>query len=347
MGPLLLVEAGSPGTLRIGETIPPETRMLLSELGVWDAFDGEGHEPCLGSCSSWGDDQLGYNDFLFNPHGTGWHLDRRRFDALLASKVAETGGATWSRARFTGARPLEDGGFQLRLTASSGDRRTVRARFVVDAMGASSPFARAVGARRLFHDRLSCVAGFLEIPQGSSFTRLTMLEAVEYGWWYTARLPGRRLAVVVGSDPEIVKRARLHTPDAWRARLDRTRHLARELRDCGFSHDGLLARSAASFLLEPVGGEGWVAVGDAASAFDPISSQGIYKALLGGIEAADVIEAGLAGRGAAALETYRRSVAGRFKEYLANRNYFYGLERRWESSPFWARRRRRQRLKRP
>ena len=31
-----------------------------------------------------------------------------------------------------------------------------------------------------------------------------MLEAVPYGWWYAAKLPGGRLAVSVASDPEII-----------------------------------------------------------------------------------------------------------------------------------------------
>ena len=88
---ILVVESGFYQNIRVGESIPPDTRVLLEKLGIWSDFLKEEHEPCLGSCSSWGHDRLGYNDFLFNPHGNGWHLDRRRFDALLARKAEETG----------------------------------------------------------------------------------------------------------------------------------------------------------------------------------------------------------------------------------------------------------------
>lgn len=91
-------------------------------------------------------------------------------------------------------------------------------------------------------------------------------------------------------------------------------------------------------LLDPPADDGWLAVGDAASAYDPISSQGIHKALTDGIAAAGAIASWLAGdpRGVA---DYRVGVGERFIEYLEMRNYFYETERRWSDGPFWRRRR--------
>src|SRR6187549_1177938 len=77
---VLLVEAGDYRGVRFGESVPPDLRLPLDALGLWTSFVAQGHEPCLGSCSVWGSAQPGYNDFLFNPHGHGWHLDRARFD---------------------------------------------------------------------------------------------------------------------------------------------------------------------------------------------------------------------------------------------------------------------------
>jgi flavin-dependent dehydrogenase len=91
-------------------------------------------------------------------------------------------------------------------------------------------------------------------------------------------------------------------------------------------------------LLDPPAGTGWLAVGDAASAYDPISSQGIYKALADGLAAAPAIVAWLDGEPGGIVD-YRNGVAERFLEYLSIRSYFYGAERRWEGAPFWQRRR--------
>ena len=61
---VLLIDSCHVSTVRVGETIPPDTRVLLDTLGVWDAFRQQGHEVCLGSCSIWGTQDVGYNDFL-------------------------------------------------------------------------------------------------------------------------------------------------------------------------------------------------------------------------------------------------------------------------------------------
>ena len=44
-----------------------------------------------GIASAWGQAELYDNDFIVNPHGPGWHVDRRRFDAMLARAAEESG----------------------------------------------------------------------------------------------------------------------------------------------------------------------------------------------------------------------------------------------------------------
>jgi 2-polyprenyl-6-methoxyphenol hydroxylase-like FAD-dependent oxidoreductase len=79
-------------------------------------------------------------------------------------------------------------------------------------------------------------------------------------------------------------------------------------------------------------------VGDAASCYDPICSQGIYKALQDGLQAADAIADSLSTGDPSGLKRFAASVKARFAEYRANRDYLYGQERRWPLEPFWKRR---------
>jgi flavin-dependent dehydrogenase len=334
---VLVVEAGHYEAVRIGESIPPDTRVVLEQLGVWEDFLKEAHEPCLGSCSSWGDDALGYNDFLFNPLGNGWHLDRRRFDAFLARKVLQQGTALVKGTRLDCCERVEESGFRLRLGGGDKPAQLVGARFVVDATGMRSSFARHMGANRRFLDQLLCITAFFELPSSANFSKLTMLEAVEYGWWYAARLPDRRIAVAVASDPEIIKHNALRRQDGWLDQLKQTNHVSAELAGCRLIDDSQMTCAAPSFFLDKVAGDGWLAVGDAASAYDPISSQGIDKALSDGARAAEAIAASLRGSDAR-LGEYQSSAAPRFQQYLGQRNFFYGLEQRWPASPFWTRR---------
>jgi flavin-dependent dehydrogenase len=335
---VLVVEASRYEKVRIGESLPPDTALLLHRLALLGTFLAEGHEPCFGSCSSWGSNDLGYNDFLLNPHGPGWHLDRCRFDAFLARAAAESGAEVRTGTHFLGGEGGE-GEFRLCLAPAGEAPREARARFVVDATGPGALFARRRGARRRFHDRLICVVAFFQLPARSCFSRLTFLEAVEDGWWYAARLPDERLAVAFASDSELLKAAGATSEKGWLARLEATRHLAAELSGAALIPGSLRISVAASSRLDRVAGDGWLAVGDAASTYDPISSQGVYKALADALRAAPVVTAHLGGD-RARVTAYRRGVDEHFADYLANRNHFYGLEERWKTAPFWSRRRR-------
>ena len=210
---ILVVESSSYDQNRIGESVPPDIRLRMEELELWEAFSKEEHEPCLGSCSSWGSNELGYNDFIFNPYGNGWHLDRRRFDAFLARQAQMKGielrtGCHFNEvleADYQRAIEKEEPGSQREgfdLVLSDGK---VRTRIVVDASGQKARFARKMGSKRLFNDRLICAIGFFELPVGIPFTQMTILEAVENGWWYAAKLPDHKLVAAFATDPEILQ----------------------------------------------------------------------------------------------------------------------------------------------
>lgn len=340
---VLVVDCGRNKAPRVGESIPPESQLLLRRLQLWEEFLRERHEPCPGSRSSWGSDTVGYNDFVFNPHGLGWHLDRRRFDAFLVRKVRQCGVAFLAGSRFIHAGRRDDAGFELHVAGNAGPQ-CIHAQVVVDATGGQSRFARAMGARQLRHDGLLWLGAFLKGPGTGPAPRFTMLEAAEHGWWYAAALPDGRAAVAVVTDAQTNRLQSLHRQVTWLAHLRRTRHLAGWLDGYGLPPcTGTVACPAPSFVLDAVHGVNWLAVGDAASACDPIAAQGICMALRGGVEAAEAISRRLAGQ-REAFEPYGAAVAQRFADYLQTRNHFYRLEAgRW-SSPFWANRQQRRGL---
>ena len=69
--------------LIVGESLVPAARRLLSDMGLLKAFEAEGHEPWYGNRSVWGDIYPQETDYLRDPDGPGWHLDRNRFDRWL------------------------------------------------------------------------------------------------------------------------------------------------------------------------------------------------------------------------------------------------------------------------
>jgi flavin-dependent dehydrogenase len=186
-----------------------------------------------------------------------------------------------------------------------------RAAFTVDATGREASYAVSRGARRIADDNLIGVGRIIERPHGVPYTTV---EARESGWMYTAPLPRNRTLEAWMTDPDL-KRA----DDNW----------------SGGTPAGIF--SARSQHLSPCAGPDWLAVGDAAAAFDPLSSQGILRALRMGKIAAYTICDALHGR-SVAIDKYRLYVESEYAHYRASHRAFYLQENRWPEAPFWARR---------
>ena len=97
------------------------------------------------------------------------------------------------------------------------------------------------------------------------------------------------------------------------------------------------AFSCFSSILRQVGGEDWVAVGDAAASHDPLSSTGIPHAIGSGVHGALNAANSLFSNGEL-LKGYQESIHDDFLQYLRTHWRYYRREDRWPDSVFWKRR---------
>src|SRR5262245_6518275 len=95
-----VIERSAYDALRIGETLPPSIRDTLARARLWRRFTEDGHTPSYGTCAAWGTSDLHANDFIFHPHGHGWHVDRARFDRMLAAAAREAGAGVRESTRL-------------------------------------------------------------------------------------------------------------------------------------------------------------------------------------------------------------------------------------------------------
>ena len=326
-----LVEASDYAAPRVGETLPPPAGALLRHLGVWDAFRAQGHRPAHGTAAAWGDARPAENDFLLQVHSVGWHLDRAAFDAMLCARAEARGARVLRGTRVAGAERTGEG-WRLRLAEGG----TLAARFVVDATGGAALFARRHGGARVrAADRLAGFCRFFRETRGTD--PRTLVEAFADGWWYTAALPdGLRIAACM-TDTDLARGMGLETEAGWRAALAEAPAVAEVLAGAE-PHGEPVVRAARSRRLEPAAGDGWLAVGDAASTFDPLSSQGVLKALRSGVYGAYAV-GDLLGKGDdAGMRRYRLFVQREFAGYLRSRARYYAQEARWPEREFWRRR---------
>lgn len=318
---------------RPGETLSPVTYAELQQLLSPAPLETEGFLASHGLEATWGSEQPHHHSFLTNPYGGGWHVERRHLDALLARRAQALQVPLWQRTCVT---HLEREGHGWRVLASTPEGPLeLRCEALVDATGRSAQVARHCGVRRRDRDALCSVSAIIDRPQGYQQRQL-VVEATSKGWWYAAPLPQGRLILTVMSDMDVLTRHGGFQPAGWSALFSTTRHLADRLGPLPVV-GRLHVRRCETSSLEQAAGEGWVAVGDAAAMWDPLSSSGILKGLRTGREAARALCATLGGEGGA-LKQYAQQRTEEFSRYLSARQAHYALEQRWAGEDFWRRR---------
>ncbi|MGK5544291.1 FAD-dependent monooxygenase [Streptomyces sp. URMC 127] len=337
--------------LTIGETLPPAARPLLHDLGLWPYVLPAGrHLRSTGVLASWGSPELYDRSDVLDPNGHGHHLDRVRFDAALRS-AAVAAGCELRRATVVRHLPqgptqrvtLRRAGVAEELLGHSeellGEAEELLCDWVVDATGRRCVIGRRRAARDR-QDRLIASYALLDRRalhgRGEDQELRTLVEAVPDGWWYTVRVPAGRIVAYL-TDTDLVPPA-LRTPAGFLAHAVRTRHLESRLK--GYAPPATAPRWAAAhgLRLSPPAGAGWLATGDAALSFDPLSSQGILTALHTGARAGRTVDLCLRGAVTEALADYAAFLDGIADAYRGHHAHAYSQERRWPAHPFWRRR---------
>jgi flavin-dependent dehydrogenase len=323
---VMLADAPETHDHKVGEALAGAAVRLLRSIGL-PVPDKDGpHAPIGGNLSCWSTDQLIATDFMRDPDGSGWRLDRLRFDADL--RAAATRAGTAYRAARARDLQRQGAGWRIRFDDSGSDT----AQWVVDATGRRTSLARRIGAKRMRDARLIALYAIGKSVDAFRLNR-TMIEAVPRGWWYAARLPSGVPIAGFHTDPRHAAQLACD-PDAWRYALAETRHVGPILANAEF--DRLLdPLEACGAQLDRFVGDGWIACGDAALSFDPISGQGILSALHTGLAAGRFVGDALAGRNAAP-DAYATRLARIRQIYLARSCQAYRSESRWHSEPFWS-----------
>ncbi|KAI0027077.1 hypothetical protein K488DRAFT_91373 [Vararia minispora EC-137] len=258
-----------------------------------------------------------------------------------------------------------------------------RTRWLVDATGRKASAAHEIGAKMQKHcdllafylvlnridyaDRIEAASGTARGQEIHDTDPRTLIEASSSGWWYSVRLPhGRRLFMYTTSPYDPTARIARRTDGFLDMIRSQTTHISQALGDetlplyeCAattgeFTHHTAAGSSALCppGSWEPVAGteadeqgRGWCSVGDAALAFDPLSSQGIITALQSGALLGSVLARHLIARdnsspnphpavsGAQVVQTVLDSYRRVQMKYEDERAYYYATVKRFDAAP--------------
>jgi flavin-dependent dehydrogenase len=323
------IESSNYTNPRIGETVSPSLLPLLEYLGCKNEFLRLKHLPSFSINAAWGTDRLQSRDFLFTAQGNGWHLDRTCFDQILAYKTSKHGGSFYENTQFIAQKQLKNG-WKI-IVKRNGKKIHLSAKFIIDASGRNAVFARSLGVKWKIFDSIVGTACYYSRMKKQVQHKM-LIEAAPNGWWYTSPLPKNRQIVVFMTDSDIGNK--LNVVRNWQLLLDRTNHVKKEI--SGKIIFGPKIFPAYSHLIKKIERKNWLPAGEAASAFDPISSMGIGYSMLSGIYAAKSIHESK--NIPSSIQNYIKNINRNFEEYLIRLKYYYGNEKRWSNNTFWRRR---------
>jgi flavin-dependent dehydrogenase len=313
----------------LGETVPPEIRLPLMQLGIWDSFKSDEHRQISGISSIWGSSKRSETDFIFNPYGNGWVIDRSRFDQMLRDTAVVAGARLCQPYHVIGCERVANQHWIINARCN-GKAMPLRASFILKATG-RGPSLPVLGSGRLYTD--SSIALITFAPAKEQVEERPLVEAGEDGWWYSTLLPSGAFIVIYITDASFLRAERIVPLWLFRRELmkaPQTRNRLMQKNNC--SEDARVVSSSCS-RSRKVAGDGWVAIGDAAMGFDPLCGQGILNALESGLTAAVAIVDGLNRKNLQKCEADSKQA---FTEHMELRRWYYQAEERWPHSKFWA-----------
>jgi len=306
-------------------------------MGLLDEFKQQGHLPYYGNHSRWGSEHLREIDFLRDPMGHGWHLDRQEFEIWLRNKAIERGAALLAPARLAHVERDHNQRWEIAVT-HDGQRMGIQARVLIDAGGRTPVIAKSLGATRIQLDNMVCswVIGKAQIntrQQGFSY-----IQSVPQGWWYTAPTPDGKRIVAFHTRAGNAATAWMHSATSLLEQAQKIPHLCERIdleiinqNPWQLQHGYTAANSA---ITQPAVGSAWLTVGDAALSFDPLSSQGIFNAFYTGLSASESAYRFLQGELSNFAE-YQQQLEAIRDAYERHLQEWYRSERRWSEEEFW------------
>jgi len=307
-----------------------------------------------GNVSCWGNSAPLVNDFYFTSKGYGLCVDRKYFDSALLATAQAAGAQLYMGASFHGCRRnVQKNHWEIDMVTAGTGTSTHTSKYILDCSGRRATVAFALGIERYHYDNLFAFAQRFVTDSGRDQDTYTRIEACSDGWWYSNKLPSSTRHLKQESTQQVERVVVFHTDkDSKQAKqaantqgfvelLAQSPQLAEYVRHAEFKPVGRVRGAAAgSERLSKFCGDGWLAVGDAAQSYDPLSSQGIYKALSSGSMAAQMVHYALSdsNKDTFFIKRYAQEQTRLWNEYVQQRDHYYTSEQRWSNHLFWTRR---------
>ena len=326
---LLLNRTTARKQLALGETLPPSALPLLQSLGLLELFESNAIHRTRGYHSAWGSSVITDHNFFFHtPFQHGLKINKQSLEQDLEGLTSEN----ILRFEKMTAIHLAEQGVTVELQNDRGPM-TLRGRYIVDATGRNRAVLKLLGIGSEEYDQLTAYSCHLPRREHPKITHSVFVESFEHGWGIVSRLSDEVQVMSLFSRQRVGMHGELKDYSCWPAILFGTAHL----RDFLSPEAGVrvVGGDAGSSRATQLAGKCWLATGDAAIAFDPLSSHGITNAVYTAHRAVAAIALHLSDRHEKHFREYATSLSAIFNTYLGTKDDLYHRERRWPAAAFW------------
>lgn len=323
---VLLQRRGPQPGLALAETLPPSCLAYLQKLNLLDLFERHAIGQTRGYHSIWGQERVADTNFFFHrPFQYGLKIDKRAILAALAQQQAPHLLTYDKHLQVHCAADAAGVDFTV-----DGQSHSLSGQLLVDASGRNRMVLKQLGIDADDFDDLLAFSCHLPRVNHPALTHSVFIETFAAGWGIVSALNEQENVMTLFSGQS---RGPLGKYTGWAEALAGTRYLRDFLSgDAATRVHGARANSSKA---QTLAGPRWLALGDAAMSFDPLSSHGISNALYTARQAGEAIERFLKQGDAHALPEYAASLSAIFGQYLRGKNQLYANERRWAYAPFW------------
>jgi flavin-dependent dehydrogenase len=332
----------------IGESLLIDINRILHDMGAIEAIDAAGFSRKYGATFCWGPERSAWHllwshiDELaaiasYEVRYT-WHVDRDRYDDILARHARSLGAVVLERHSVTSVVRDGDGVRGVVVRTPGGEVRSVASQFVVDASGGQGPLARDASGRELDRALLNiAVYGYFEglrLPSevfGSPEQPRTGILLHPLGWVWMIPLAGGRTSVGFVTSLETHRQLGIRDLKAYLlerlAEVPEWPTMSQSSALCDYHGDGRLVHAIQeySYRVRNVAGDGWALCGDSAGFVDAILSVGCFLGHFHGQFLAYALASVLDGECSArlALESYGRVVQENVEGLRSISHMFY------------------------
>lgn len=335
-GEVVVVSRPGPGHGLAEETLVPAAAGLLGRLGIDALIAKECFFAPPEHVAIWGSDQWkqrpsdeGQVSQGQVSQGQGFQVHRPTFDAALADRARDAG-VRWIEGRAGSLESAAAPGAETVQITCDGNQSTVTARQIVIATGRTGP------GNLCPHQVVNCGPETIALSSDTSDTPTidggNGIEAVPQGWfWWIQQRDGGMTLSLFCDGAELRDKG---SAQLWKEAIASS--VGPAARWTPPLKRGVIATTA----LRISKGSAWLA-GDAASTVDPLSSQGVEKALASAERTALAVNAAAERPNeAAALSTHLQEwEAGLHRAHLRRTAEVYRSETRFVDAPFWRARR--------